>query len=224
MPVYALSDDDYTFPPVELAEPDGLLAVGGDLQPQRIVHAYVMGIFPWYNEGQPILWWSPDPRLVLLPDELRIRRSLAKTIRKGLFEITFDRDFRAVITLCQTHHAQCNGGTWITHEMLEAYVALHEMGHAHSVEAWQSSRLVGGLYGVALGGAFCGESMVALVPEASKVAFVALVEQLKLWGFRLIDCQMKTPHLESFGAREVPRAEFIAMLHGAIRSGARWGG
>lgn len=212
---YWLDPDDpaAVFPPVEAAlhDPDGLLALGGDLTPQRLLSAYRQGIFPWYSEDQPILWWSPDPRMVMRPDELRISRSLRKTLRKGVFRVTLDSDFAAVMAACAEPRAD-GLGTWITQDMYRAYRHLHELGYAHSVEAWQDDRLVGGLYGVALGRVFFGESMFARVTDASKVAFALLVEQLRNWGVKLIDCQVYTGHLASLGATPVPRAEFVALL------------
>lgn len=198
------------FPPVELAlrEPNGLLAVGGDLTPARLLRAYQLGIFPWYSPGQPILWWSPDPRMLLRPPALKISRSLAKTLRKARFEISLDRAFESVILGCAAPRDSTQG-TWITKAMQDAYIELHRLGYAHSVEAWQGNELVGGLYGVALGRVFYGESMFTRVADASKVAFVHLVRQLQRWAFPLIDCQVHTGHLERFGAYPVPRADFI---------------
>lgn len=201
------------FPPVELAlrDPDGLLALGGDLSPERLLAAYRQGIFPWYSEGQPILWWSPDPRMVLQPNELKISRSLRKTLRKRAFRITLDEDFPAVMEACAEPRAD-GLGTWITEDMTLAYRRLHELGYAHSVEAWQDGRLVGGLYGVALGKVFFGESMFTRATDASKVAFVHLVRQLQRWDFVLIDCQVYTGHLASLGAAPIPRRDFSAIL------------
>lgn len=218
------TDAGVEFPPVETASPEGLLAVGGDLRPERLLAAYGRGIFPWYSEGQPILWWSPDPRAVLLPDELNISRSLRKTLRAGKFRVTLDTRFREVMLACAEPRPQHpGGGTWITPAMVEAYTRLHELGHAHSVEAWQDDALVGGLYGLALGGVFFGESMFARAADASKVAFVHLVHQLQRWGFMLIDCQQYTEHLARFGAREIPRAEFLRRLHAALARSDRAG-
>jgi leucyl/phenylalanyl-tRNA--protein transferase len=215
MPVFQLHRE-IEFPPVELAEPDGLLAVGGDLGHERILAAYRLGIFPWYSEGSPILWWSPDPRLVLLPEELKVSRSLERLLRKEVFEVTFDAAFHDVVTSCAEVHHGDDGGTWITDEMAEAYTDLHRRGHARSVETWQDGELVGGLYGLAMGDAFFGESMFARRSNASKVAFVQLVRKLAAEGCRLIDCQITTEHLVSFGAREVPREEFLALLEEAV--------
>ncbi|HWQ40190.1 MAG TPA: leucyl/phenylalanyl-tRNA--protein transferase [Burkholderiales bacterium] len=205
--------EDSSFPPLSraLREPNGLLAAGGDLSVERLVEAYRRGIFPWFSENDPILWWSPDPRMVLFPRELRISRSLAKTLRKGRFQVTADRAFRAVIQGCSEPRPG-QRGTWITAQMIDAYCRLHQSGIAHSLETWEQGRLVGGLYGVALGRAFFGESMFARVSDASKVAFVTLVRQLDKWRFGMIDCQMKTQHLAAFGAREIPRSEFARRL------------
>ena len=205
------------FPDVELAltEPDGLLAVGGDLSVERLIAAYQQGIFPWYSEGQPILWWSPDPRMVLEPKDIKVSRSLAKTIRKQEFKITFDKSFREVITACsesRLEKGQIQDETWILDEMIEAYVQLHEQGYAHSVECWQDEKLVGGLYGISIGKVFFGESMFSRVSDASKIAFVSLAKQLEKWDFNLIDCQVYTSHLESLGASMISRQQFISLL------------
>lgn len=205
------------FPPVELATPEGLVAVGGDLSLERLLEAYRHGIFPWYNPGQPVLWWSPDPRTVLLPHRLRIARSLRKTLRRGEFRVTFDHAFENVIDACagpRRHHP--SGATWITSAMRAAYCRLYQAGHAHSVETWSGTQLVGGLYGVALGGAFFGESMFSHATDASKVALVYLVDSLRFWGYTLIDCQVASPHLFSLGAEEIPRRSFIAALQTAL--------
>ena len=207
-------DEDEPFPPVEraLREPNGLLAAGADLSPRRLLEAYARGIFPWFNEDDPLLWWSPDPRMVLFVGELHLTRSLRKVIRSGRFVVTFDRAFEAVMAGCAAPRDEESGGTWITREMCEAYTALHRLGAAHSVEAWAGGRLVGGLYGVALGRMFYGESMFTSESNASKVALVGLARQLERWGFEMIDCQMSTGHLASLGAREIPRREFVARL------------
>jgi leucyl/phenylalanyl-tRNA--protein transferase len=206
-------DANRPFPPLSraLKEPNGLLAAGGDLSIQRLLEAYRHGIFPWFSEGDPILWWSPDPRMVLLPAELKISRSLAKTLRKQRFRVTADSAFADIVEACRAPRAG-QSGTWITREMIAAYRRLHQAGHAHSVEAWLDDRLAGGLYGVALGRVFFGESMFARVADASKVALVALVRQLERWQFGLIDCQMRTAHLASLGAREIPREDFARRL------------
>jgi leucyl/phenylalanyl-tRNA--protein transferase len=211
MPVYLLSDD-VIFPSPHLASEDGLLAVGGDLSQKRLLLAYSMGIFPWYSEAEPILWWSPDPRLILYPQELRISKSLKKTIKKGLFRVTADQAFEQVIAECAKTRRENKEGTWIGENMIEAYCKLHESGFAHSVEAWREERLAGGLYGVSLGRCFFGESMFTRIANASKVAFVALVKHLKLSSIDIIDCQVTTRHLISFGAREIPRPLFLGQL------------
>ena len=206
-------EPDGDFPPLRqaLRNPNGLLAAGGDLSPDRLLRAYRLGIFPWFNRGEPILWWSPDPRMVLFPDELRISRSLRKTLRKGGFEARADSAFEQVIDACGQPRAG-QRGTWITSEMKLAYSRLHRLGTAHSVETWRGGELVGGLYGVAIGRVFYGESMFSRVDDASKVALVHLTWQLSEWGFGLIDCQMNTPLLAGFGAREIARAEFTRRL------------
>jgi len=207
---------DITFPDVELAlkEPDGLLAIGGDLSTVRLLNAYASGIFPWYGPGQPILWWSPDPRLVLRPETLHISRSLQKTLRKRPFRVTLDAAFEAVIDNCSAPRDNASG-TWITAEMKTAYLELHRLGYTHSVECWQDKRLVGGLYGVSIGRIFFGESMFAHASDASKVALATLARQLSRWGFPAIDCQVHTRHLQSLGAIPLPRKEFIGILGAA---------
>ena len=219
MPVFTLSKR-LSFPPPHLAIKEGLLAVGGDLSTERLLLAYRCGIFPWYGPGEPILWWSPDPRLVLYPDELRISRSLRRIIRKNIFHITFDGAFDKVIQACAEAKRSSGEGTWITEEMKKAYFGLHRQGYAHSVEAWQDGQLVGGLYGIGIGRAFFGESMFSRVSNASKVAFVALVENLKRLTFVLIDCQVKTDHLMRFGAREVRRKHFLEQVEKAVGPGS----
>ncbi len=217
---------DLRFPPVELASPEGLLAVGGDLRAERLLEAYRHGIFPWYNPDQPILWWSPDPRTVLFPEKLCVSHSLRKTLRRKKFEVTLDKTFRDVIVSCaQPRHERTGHGTWITPEMIEAYCVLHERGLAHSVESWLDGKLVGGLYGVALGAAFFGESMFSRETDASKVAFVHLVRQLELWGFVLVDCQLPSAHLSSLGAQEIRRRDFLERLERALQQSGhpgRW--
>ena len=201
------------FPPLHkaLREPNGLLAAGGDLSAERLVAAYRHGCFPWYQDGQPLLWWSPDPRTVLLPNNLHISRSLRKVLRSDLFSVTFDRNFTDVIHACSEPRKD-EDGTWITSEMQAAYFALHAQGHAHSVEVWQQDQLVGGLYGIAIGQLFFGESMFSRTSNASKVGFVTLVSALKAAGFVLIDCQMPTAHLISLGAESIRRSEFSEYL------------
>lgn len=212
--------DRPVFPPVEraLTEPNGLLAAGGRLAPEWLLAAYRHGIFPWYSEGEPILWWSPDPRLVLFPRAVRITRSLRKTLRQRRFEVRFDTAFETVMRECAAPRTP-GGGTWITEHVLQAYCRMHELGYAHSVECWQDGRLVGGLYGMALGRAFFGESMFSRVSDASKVALAHLARFLEARDFAVIDCQMTTPHLLSMGACEIARREFSAGLTEWTRTG-----
>ena len=214
MPVFRLIDDP-VFPSPELASREGILAIGGDLSPQRLLLAYRMGIFPWYNDNEPILWWSPDPRFVLLPDELKVSRSMRQLLRKNLFRVTYDRQFREVMEGCRKPRINENG-TWIHEEMIAAYSELHARGFAHSVEVWQDQELVGGLYGVSLGKCFFGESMFTKVSNASKVALITLTRKLQALGFVLIDCQVYTHHLESLGAQMVPRTKFLKLLAEAV--------
>jgi len=204
------------FPPAELANRDGLLAIGGDLAPQRLIEAYRNGIFPWFSEGQPILWWSPDPRMVLYPASLRISRSLRRTLRHGNLRVSADTAFRQTIEACSRGRPD---GTWITSGMIEAYVRLHECGVAHSIETWDDEGLAGGLYGVAIGRAFFGESMFTRRAAGSKVALVALARHLAQRGFTLIDCQVRSAHLESMGAELVARTRFLAELSAAVHGG-----
>ena len=200
------------FPDVSEADQHGILAVGGDLSPERLMLAYRSGIFPWFDSDEPILWWSPAERMVLFPDELVVSKSMRSILRKAVFTVTFNKDFRAVISNCS--HISRNGqqGTWITDEMIEAYVKLHELGYAKSVEVWQNDELVGGLYGIDLGNVFCGESMFSKVSNASKVAFITLAENLKIRKYTIIDCQVHNDHLESLGAREIKREDFIKII------------
>ena len=204
------------FPDVSEADKSGILAVGGDLSPERLMLAYKSGIFPWFDSDEPILWWSPQQRMVLFPDELVISKSMRSILRKEVFKVTFNKDFRAVISNCSQISRNGQQGTWISEEMIEAYVKLHELGYAKSVEVWQNNELVGGLYGIDLGDIFCGESMFSKVSNASKVAFITLVENLKIRKYKLIDCQVHNDHLESLGAREIPRAEFINILNSEL--------
>lgn len=214
------------FPPLELAlsEPNGLLCAGGDLTAQRLLEAYRHGIFPWYAKGEPILWWSPDPRMVLVPSEFKLSRSLLRTLRSGRYEIRLDSDFAAIIHACARARRKSQSGTWITPEMQAAYTALHELGYAHSVETWVDGVLVGGLYGLAIGTMFYGESMFSHVSDASKIALAHLAHHLDAQGFGLIDCQMNTTHLASLGAREIPRTAFVARLQELTESAThgRW--
>jgi leucyl/phenylalanyl-tRNA--protein transferase len=216
-PIHWLSDDPRVFPRHEYAfeEPNGLLAAGGDLSCERLLNAYSLGIFPWYNEGEPILWWSPDPRSVIYPKLFKPSRSLAKIINKGLFSVTSDTCFIRVMEECAAPRAQ-QDGTWINQEMIGSYTQLHELGFAHSVECWLEDELVGGLYGIAIGKAFFGESMFSRVSNASKVAFATLCHNLAARDFEIIDCQVHNPHLESLGAEEISRADFLSTLQQAI--------
>jgi leucyl/phenylalanyl-tRNA--protein transferase len=211
MPIFQLSDKPI-FPPAELAEENGLLAIGGDLSPKRLLLAYRSGIFPWYSEGEPILWWSPSPRLVIFPAELKIPKRLARLIRQGVFSVTMDMAFKQLITACASSDKRVEKGTWITDDMIEAYCLLHDLGYAHSVECWFDDKLAGGLYGISLGSVFFGESMFSDQPNSSKVGLVYLIKKLQEWNFKLIDCQMKTEHLMQFGAREIPGNEFQKLL------------
>lgn len=213
----------FFFPPVSWASPDGVIAIGGRPDPETLKRAYARGIFPWPHPGVPLLWFCPDPRFVLVPAQARIARSLRKEMRRGTFEIRADTAFLEVIRGCATSPRANHEGTWITREIVAGYTALHQEGLAHSVEAWQDGRLVGGLYGVSLGAVFFGESMYAEVPNASKVAFATLLANLRLWRFPLVDCQSYTEHLASFGAVEWPRARFLAVLKKALREPTRAG-
>ena len=202
------------FPNPELANEEGILAVGGDLSPQRLLYAYSIGIFPWFNPEDPIIWWSPDPRFVLFPEELKISKSMRPLFNQQKFEVSMDRAFPEVIASCASVARRGQGGgTWISKAMQEAYIRLHELGFAHSVEVWQEGQLVGGLYGIALGKCFFGESMFAKVSNASKYGFISLVRHLHEEGYWLVDCQQETAHLASLGARSIPRKEFLGILH-----------
>ncbi|MEO6024790.1 MAG: leucyl/phenylalanyl-tRNA--protein transferase [Burkholderiales bacterium] len=205
-------DDPFPALSSALRNPNGLLAAGADLSPDRLINAYSQGIFPWFNAGEPILWWSPNPRMVIFPDELKVSRSLAKTLRNRPYEVRVDTAFSSVIKACAQAPRDGQNGTWISRQMIAAYVELHRRGIAHSFETWIDGRLAGGLYGVAIGRVFYGESMFSNVTDASKIAFMHLVRQLRRWNFGLIDCQMKTSHLASLGAREISRQEFSALL------------
>ncbi|MEN3352832.1 MAG: leucyl/phenylalanyl-tRNA---protein transferase [Betaproteobacteria bacterium] len=217
-------EPEQPFPPLHraLREPNGLLAAGGDLSVKRLVTAYRQGIFPWYGEGQPVLWWSPDPRMVLYPREIAVSRSLRKRLRKRDFELRVDTCFVRVMRACAEPRAG-QGGTWITDDMLEAYASLHAAGMAHSVETWIDGELTGGLYGVALGGVFFGESMFSRTTDASKIALVHLARQLERWNFGIVDCQMATAHLASLGAREIPRKDFVRALSELVNYPTRTG-
>jgi leucyl/phenylalanyl-tRNA--protein transferase len=209
--MYYLSKDIF-FPPASQADSDGILAIGGDLSPDRLMLAYNSGIFPWFNPNEPIIWWSPNQRMVLFLDQLKISKSLRTILNRNLFEISYNQNFRAVISNCQQVLRDGQTGTWITNEMIEAYCKLNELGLAKSIEVWQDNQLVGGLYGVDLGHVFCGESMFSLVSNASKVAFVALVNLLKQENYRLLDCQVYNDHLASLGCEEIERNDFLNIL------------
>jgi len=223
VPVYLLSDRDQAFPPADQADPNGLLAVGGDLRPSRLLLAYASGIFPWYSEGLPILWHSPDPRFVLEPSRIHLSRSLRKTIRRGVYQVRYDTAFAQVVDGCAKQRGPGREGTWITNEMRDAYVALHRQGFAHSAESWEGEKLQGGLYGVSLGSVFFGESMFTRAPDASKVAFAALVGRLTQWRFTLIDCQVETANLARFGAAAWSRERYLAALERALQDPTRRG-
>ena len=200
------------FPVVDEANSDGILAIGGDLSPERLLLAYKSGIFPWFEEGEPLFWWSPNPRMVLFLDELVVSKSMRNLLNRNIFTVTFNQNFREVISNCQKIKREGQNGTWITNDMIEAYCKLNELGIAKSVEVWQNQELVGGLYGVDLGHIFCGESMFSKVSNASKVAFIALVNQLKIANYKVLDCQVYNEHLESLGCREIHRSQFIEIL------------
>ena len=217
-PIQWLNDDPRLFPRHEYAlkEPNGLLAAGGDLSCERLLYAYSLGIFPWYSEDDPILWWSPDPRCVLIPDEFKPSRSLSKAIKNSGYRVTSDQCFEDVITECAAPRLK-QDGTWINTHIIESYSNLHKLGYAHSVECWDENELIGGLYGIAIGRAFFGESMFSKKSNSSKIAFAFLCKKLSDWGFEIIDCQVHNAHLESLGAIEIPRAEFLKKLNVAIR-------
>ncbi|HUT44402.1 MAG TPA: leucyl/phenylalanyl-tRNA--protein transferase [Desulfobacterales bacterium] len=217
MPVFLLSDT-IEFPPPHLASEDGLLAVGGDLSQKRLLLAYHMGIFPWFSNNEPILWWSPDPRLVLYPHEIKTSKTLKKIIKKEVFKVTMDLAFNEVINQCAQVRLKKNQGTWIIEDMIEAYCQLHESGFAHSVEVWRQGELAGGLYGVSLGKCFFGESMFTRISNASNIALVKLVEYLKKLSFDMIDCQVATEHLTRFGARQIPRIRFLNQLEKSLKA------
>ena len=204
------------FPPVSEANPDGILAIGGDLSPERLILAYKSGIFPWFEEGEPIFWYSPYPRMVLFLDEFEVSKTMRNILNRNIFKVTFNQNFREVILNCQKIKRNDQNGTWITNDMIEAYCKLHKMGIAKSVEVWQNDELVGGLYGIDLGHVFCGESMFSKVSNASKVAFIALANQLKKGNYNLLDCQVYNEHLESLGCREIEREDFMKILKPTI--------
>lgn len=221
--MHFLGKDPTWFPPTDDADEDGILAVGGDLSPARLVAAYGRGIFPWYSEGLPILWHCPDPRFILLPEKLHVPKSLRKVMKRGVYQVRLDTDFEAVIDGCAKTRRPGQRGTWITRDMRKAYLRLFELGIAHSAEAWLDGKLVGGLYGVSLGQVFYGESMFARADDASKVAFATLVEWMRGWGVQLIDCQQETHHLARFGAEPWPRARFVAEVQRLTRGPSRQG-
>ncbi|WPR71840.1 leucyl/phenylalanyl-tRNA--protein transferase [Flavobacterium sp. NG2] len=204
------------FPPVSQANYDGIVAIGGDLSAERLQLAYRSGIFPWFEDGDPIIWWSPNPRMVLFLDELKVTKSMRNILNRNIFKVTFNQEFRAVISNCQKVKRSGQNGTWITNDMIDAYCNLHELGIAKSVEVWQNDELVGGLYGVDMGHIFCGESMFSKVSNASKVAFITLVEKLRNENYKLLDCQVYNEHLESLGCREIEREAFIEILRSDI--------
>jgi leucyl/phenylalanyl-tRNA---protein transferase len=218
-----LLTDNIAFPPPHLASGGGLLAVGGDLSQERLLLAYRMGIFPWFSDDEPILWWSPDPRLVLYPREIKISKTLKKIMKKGLFKVTMDSDFVQVITQCAKIRLQNNEGTWIVKDMIDAYCKLHESGFVHSVETWYQGELAGGLYGVSLGKCFFGESMFTRISNASNIALVKLVEYLNTLSFDMIDCQLTTEHLLRFGAKEIPRVSFLNQLEESLKAPTKRG-
>jgi leucyl/phenylalanyl-tRNA--protein transferase len=220
---YLEEDQRIQFPPPESASPDGILGAGGNLSPGMLLSAYTQGIFPWYSPGEPILWWSPDPRFVLFPRKIHISKSLKRTMRKQIFTYTFDECFRRVMKKCGQVPRPGQNGTWITREMLEGYTRLHELGYAHSLEVWQDGDLAGGLYGVSLGNIFFGESMFTEKNDASKAGFVVLTSILRSEGFLLIDSQVYTPHLDRFGAEEIPRFEYLELLNRALQGTTRKG-
>jgi leucyl/phenylalanyl-tRNA---protein transferase len=218
MRYYPWIDDDTPFPPVDTADNHGILALGGELTVDRLLTAYSSAIFPWYDEDQPVIWWSPDPRFVLFPGEISVSKSMRQILRRNIFSITYDRAFRQVISSCAGSPRRHERGTWITPEMIDAYCALHEAGYAHSAEAWQNETLVGGLYGVSLGSVFFGESMFTLVSNASKAAFITLAGDLSRHGFTLIDSQVHNDHMESLGGIEIPRQRYLDLLADGLKN------
>jgi leucyl/phenylalanyl-tRNA--protein transferase len=222
VPIYQLPEEPI-FPHPSEAEPEGLLAVCGDLSPQRLIAAYASGIFPWYSHPDPILWWSPDPRLVLFSEKFKVSKSLKQTLNSGKYQVTVDKAFPQVIENCRKAPRAGQPGTWITLEIKKAYIQLHELGFAHSIETWYEQELVGGLYGISLGDTFFGESMFHKKNDASKVAFYHLTLLALEWDFRFIDCQVTNPHLLSLGAEEIPRDDFLDLLHAALQSKTRKG-
>lgn len=221
MPIFQLSSD-HSFPDPSQSSPDGIIAVGGDTHPHRLLAAYRNGIFPWPHEGFPLLWFSPDPRLVLEPNQIRINKTLQKILRKSHFEVKFDANFEEVITNCAYAQRKNQTGTWINHHMIEGYIKLFEMGFAHCVETYDQNKLVGGLYGIAIGNIFFGESMFSVKSHASKIAFVSLVQKLQACQFQLIDCQQETPLLKQFGAKLMPRKIFLEVIEKGVQQSSAW--
>ena len=222
MPVFILSQDA-TFPSARLANPDGILAIGGDLSQKRLLSAYSQGIFPWYTEGEPIIWWSPDPRTVLFPEQLHVSRSMRRILNRNPFSIKINHNFTEVIRLCQSVDRKNEQGTWITKEMINAYIGLHQAGYAHSIEVYQRKELVGGFYGIALGRCFFGESMFHIQPNASKYGFIKFVQQILKEGFLFIDCQISSHHLRSLGAHDIPRERYLILLkEGVKKKPVKW--
>lgn len=219
---YLDEKSEFRFPPLEKATDEGIVAIGGNLSPGMLLSAYKQGIFPWYSRGEPILWWSPEPRFVLFPHELHVSKSMRKILEKGHFSVTFNRDFSQVIRICASIPRKDQDGTWITCEMVEAYEKLHHLGYAHSVEVWDGGELVGGLYGVSLGSCFFGESMFSRVSNGSKIALITMVQQLLPKGLSLVDCQIHTTHLENLGARFIRREYFLALVQDGIRRPSLW--
>jgi leucyl/phenylalanyl-tRNA---protein transferase len=222
MPVFRLGKS-LAFPPVDLAEPEGILAVGGDLTPRRLQRAYEHGIFPWYSEGEPIQWWAPDPRGLIFPAAVRVSASMARILRQARFQVTFDRDFTAVIAACQKIDRRGQPGTWITPDMQAAYCRMHDLGLGHSVECWRDGQLAGGLYGLSFGRAFFGESMFSRQPNASKAALITLCREVERWGFHFVDCQLPTAHLATLGAVAISRDRYLALLQRALQHPTRQG-
>ncbi len=225
MPIFELNND-VVFPNPELADDNGIIAIGGDLEPGRLLQAYRMGIFPWFNENDPIVWWSPDPRMVMHPSELKVSHSMRKILRDNIFRVTFDQEFEAVIRNCREQKRPGQKGTWITDEMIKAYLQLHHLGYAHSVEVWKDNNLAGGLYGMSLGKMFAGESMFSKMSNASKTGFIILARKLESLGFEMIDCQMHTQHLASMGAKAISRKKYLRMLQESLQNSTlkgNWG-
>ncbi|UZR93682.1 leucyl/phenylalanyl-tRNA--protein transferase [Chondrinema litorale] len=226
MPVFELDKHDIVFPPAYLADNSGLLAIGGDLSPERLLSAYKMGIFPWFNPNEPILWWSPNPRFVIIPEEIKVSKSMKQVLRSDKFKVTFDQNFHGVIEGCQSVPRPGQQGTWISEEIIDSYYELFKRGFIHTVEVWHEDELVGGLYGGVLGKCFFGESMFAKMSNASKVGFITLAKNLHEFGFEIIDCQVYTNHLESLGARMIPRMQFLNKVEAnshSIPEQAEWG-